>query len=117
MPQAANFFDSTFDAQSAVLTHFKNVSKQMGYEVLPSEGLVNNLGYSFLGRKMFSKAYTFFEMNIKNFPGSLNVLDSMGDYYDAKGDKQKAIEYYEKALAMNHWDETRSKLEKLRSAK
>ena len=69
----------------------------MGYEVLPQESFVNNLGYGFLQNKMFEKAFTFFNMNISNYPKSFNVYDSMGDYYVAKNDSLKAAEYFQKS--------------------
>jgi hypothetical protein len=52
-------FDSSFKADSAVTAHFKNVSKQMGYTILPPEALINRAGYGFMTNKMFDKAYTF----------------------------------------------------------
>jgi tetratricopeptide (TPR) repeat protein len=56
-------------------------------------------------------------MNVRNYPKSLNALDSMGDYYAAKGDKEKAIDCYTKALSRNNWSDTRKKLEDLQSVK
>jgi hypothetical protein len=37
----------------------------------------------------------------------------MGDYYLAKSEKEKAIEYFKKALTLRDFPETRKKLEKL----
>lgn len=116
LPMAA-LFDSTVNSEKVVIDHFKNVSEQMGYDVLPPEPLVNSLAYAFMTSGMYPKALAFFEMNVRNYPHSLNALDSMGDYYVAKGDKGKAIEYYTEALSRNHWSETRKKLESLQSAK
>jgi uncharacterized protein len=113
----ATLFDSTVNAEKVVIDHFKIVSEQMGYDVLPPEPLVNSLGYTFLRSGKLPKAMSFFEMNVRNYPNSPNVLDSMGDYYAAKGDKEKAIECYTKALSKNNWSDTRKKLEDLQSAK
>ena len=107
----------TFNFDSAIISHFKNVSKQMGYIVLPPEMLVNDLAYKFLQKKYFDKAFCFFEMNITNYPTSLNVYDSMGDLYDAKGDKQKAMEYFAKALMHGDSPDTKAKLKKLKQGK
>ena len=41
----------------------------------------------------------------------------MGDLYDAMGDKQKAIDYYSKALALRDFPCTRNKLNKLKQGK
>jgi tetratricopeptide (TPR) repeat protein len=112
----AKLNDSTFNADSAIVEHFKNLSKQMGYDILPPEMLINNLGYFYLREKSTDKAYRFFEMNIRNYPKSMNVFDSMGDYYVAGGNKQKAIEYYTKALSMGGSEQTKHKLKELEIA-
>ncbi len=85
---------------SVVTAHFTNVSKQMGYTVLPTEELVNLLGYDFLNRKKYDIAEMFFEKNVTNYPQSCNVYYSMGFFYETKGDKAKAVAYYRKALAI-----------------
>jgi hypothetical protein len=85
----------------------------MGYTVLPPESFINNLGYAFMQNKMNEKAYAFFDMNIENYPKSGNVYDSMGDFYSATGDKEKAIDYFRKALAISDNADTRQKLQKL----
>ncbi len=89
----------------------------MGYTVLPAESMINGLGYAFLQNKSLNNAYACFAMNIRNYQNSFNVYDSMGDYYDAKKDKQKAIEYYTKSLAIKEQPGTRAKLNKLKDKK
>ena len=108
---------NSFNVDSAITTHYKNLSKMMGYSVLPSEMMVNGLGYNFLQQKMFAKSFTIFKMNIDNYPMSSNVYDSMGDYYNANGEKAKAIEYFTKALSLKDVPETKQKLEMLKSGK
>ncbi len=70
-----------------------------------------------MSMKQFDRAFNFFEMNIENYPESFNVYDSMGDFYDVKGNKQKAIEYYSKALTIRDFPGTREKIEKLKLTK
>jgi uncharacterized protein len=113
-------FDSSFSAALAigsVSDHYKNISQEMGYKVLPPEPYVNGLGYSFLQNKMNEKAFAFFKLNIDNYPKSGNAYDSMGDYYVAMNDKQKAIDFFRKALTINENADTRVKLEKLEEKK
>jgi|SRR5450432_205274 len=113
-------FDRSFSAALAVGSlsdHYKRVSLEMGYKVLPPEPYINSLGYGFLQNKMNEKAFAFFKMNIDNYPGSENVYDSMGDFYVATNDKQKAIEYFTKALTVNENSDTRGKLNKLIQSK
>ena len=120
MPSLDNLFDTSFcatDAVSMLQDHYKNVSKKMGYSMLPPEDLVNNLGYNFMQNGMMDKSYAFFKLNIDDYPNSFNTFDSMGDFYAAKKDRQKAIEYYSKALSIKSWPETQKKLDDLKNGK
>ena len=93
--------------------HFEMVSNRMGYKVAPNEGLINNLGYETLGQKKMEQAEYFFKMNVKNYPESYNVYDSLGDYYIAIDDKPNAILNFKKAISLNGLPETKQKLENL----
>lgn len=106
-----------FKADSVYTAHFKEVSNQMGYTVLPPVYEVNNLAYNFLSKKSVEMAYKLFQMNIKNYPDNWLVYDSMGDFYNEKGEKQKAIEYYTKALSFFNHPDTRAKIEKINKEK
>jgi tetratricopeptide (TPR) repeat protein len=112
-----SFFNPAFKEDTILTTHYKTVSRQMGYKVSPPEQLVNALGYQLMGSKQFDRATYFFKMNIDNYPDSVNAFDSMGDLYDAMGDKQKAIDCYTKALALRDFPDTRNKLQKLKPIK
>jgi uncharacterized protein HemY len=87
----------------------------LGYTVVPPKDLVNQLGYSCLFFKKWKQAEFFFKMNIDNHPQDANVYDSMGDFYEAKGDPKKAIENFTKALTLSNDAETRRKLDKLKT--
>lgn len=102
-----------FNLDSLLVTHYKNVSKQMGYTIKPGESQVNNLGYQMLGSKQYKKAEALFKLNILNNPGSGNCYDSLGDLYLETGDKTKAIASFKQALALKAIPETKEKLEKL----
>ncbi len=95
-------------AQKLLLTHYKK------YNLLPPEPILNALGYDFLNRKMFDKSKAFFQLEIECYPKSANALDSLGDYYSAQNEKQKAIDNYTKALALKFHTETKNKLDKLK---
>ena len=94
-------------------THYISVSEHYGYEVLPNEQLMNTLGYQFIQVHKMDLAFACFDLNIKNFPKSTNVYDSMGDYYVAQDDKAKAIEHFKKALEIEEVSYTREKLDEL----
>lgn len=86
------------EAVSAIELHYKRVSDMMGYTELPSEDLINQLGYGCMLEGLNEKALAFFSLNVKNFPNHSNVYDSLGDYYAAVKETDKAIAAYEKAM-------------------
>jgi uncharacterized protein len=95
--------------------HFQLVSKNLGYAMLPPENVVNERGYNLIQNKNFERARAFFELNIKNYPGSANAHDSMGDYFLAAGDTLQARDYFSKALAIKDTPSTREKMEQLKN--
>jgi predicted alpha/beta superfamily hydrolase len=109
-----DFTDTTTALLDKFEKHYSDISKKMGYKLKLSEDQINAMGYEALGSKYFKKAECFFKYNIDNYPESFNVYDSMGDYYDAIGDKQNTIKYYEMALTIKENTDTRKKLEKLK---
>ena len=81
------------------------------------ERAINRLGYHFLFSKQFDKAIAIFKFNIKEYPDSWNVYDSLAEAYMKDGHDELAIKYYEKSLKLNP-DNTNGKemLEKIRTA-
>ena len=66
-----------------------------------TERLLNSLGYSFLSMKLTEPAIEVLKLNVEKFPQSANVYDSLGEAYMNAGDKERAIENYEKSLKLN----------------
>jgi len=85
----------------------------MGYTVLPPESILNDLAYGFLNNGQNDKAYQLFSLIIKDYPQSFNAYDSMGDYYNAQKNKEKAIEYFRKAYQIRQFPDTKKKLDEL----
>jgi len=85
---------------SAVQAHYKNIAKKFGFEVQVPEGLINNLGYSALGDKKLDKAIEVFAYNVKMYPNSANVYDSLADAQENNGELNKAHKNYAKALEL-----------------
>ncbi|MDB5134388.1 MAG: alpha/beta hydrolase [Mucilaginibacter sp.] len=117
--ESAMLFDASakMDVNAVLMAHYSNISKHMGYKVLPPESQLNELGYYYLQNNAPDKAFAVFNQNILNYPDSFNVYDSMGDYYDSKKDKGKTIEFYTKALKLKENPDTRQKLTKIQSGK
>lgn len=89
----------TFDALKA---HFESISEDLGYEVPPAEDIVNTFGYVLLfNRRKVDDAIMVFKENVKNYPASFNVYDSLGEGYMVKGENDLAITNYEKSIQLN----------------
>jgi CubicO group peptidase (beta-lactamase class C family) len=79
------------------------------------EDNINELGYAFMRMNKADDAIALFTLNTRAFPHSFNAWDSLADGWKDKGDKQKAIENYEKALQINPASEnTVKKLKQLK---
>ncbi len=100
-----------------IKAHYQNLSSLLHYCVLPSESIINLLGYNFLSNKNYKKAGDFFKLNLENYPASANAYDSMGDFYLETNDRKKAIEFFRKALHLKEMPETRKKLRELEKSK
>jgi predicted alpha/beta superfamily hydrolase len=117
LPQYANYTTDNPELLSLIEEHYGNISKRLGYVVLPPQSLINSLGYRALSQKQFPVAKQLFNMNVVNFPDDANLMDSQGDYYSSVGDTMNAIHWYQKALARIEIKETRDKLNKLLTAR
>jgi predicted alpha/beta superfamily hydrolase len=112
IPDQVNFNKAVF---TKIEKHFEEVSKHLGYTVSVPENTVNNYGYQSLGKKDMELAGYLFKLNVANYPQSPNVYDSLGDFYEANGDKKNAIASYEKVLILDKdFPETKGKLDKLK---
>ncbi|MFC2103733.1 S41 family peptidase [Bacteroidota bacterium] len=65
------------------------------------EGLINLLGYRYLRQKKFLAAKQILNLNVKLFPESSNVYDSLAEAYMLNGETILAIENYTKSLQLN----------------
>ena len=93
---------STIEAEGidAAVQQYRDLkAKQAGaYDF--SEGELNSLGYQLLQRKKMKEAIRIFQLNAVAYPQSANVYDSLAEAYMDNGDKQLAIENYQKSLQL-----------------
>jgi TolA-binding protein len=82
---------------------------------ISTEADINTLGYQYLFSNQVDKAIETFKKNVKDYPDSWNVYDSLGEGYAVKGEKKLAIEYYRKAYEMVKDDANRTRIEKILS--
>ena len=64
------------------------------------EQMLNGLGYQLLYGGKKADGVAVFEENVKRFPQSANVYDSLGEGYMETGKKDLAIQNYEKSLQL-----------------
>lgn len=88
---------------SLVKNHFGHLSDTYGYRVLPPEFFVARRGSRILqlGPAKFDDAIGFFELNVANYPASPKAYVMLGDAWEKKGDKAKAIDNYKKAIELD----------------
>ncbi len=86
----------TDNSPSIIETHFKNVSKKIGFTILPPANLISGLAWRCTLDKNFDRALSFLEMFLRLYPTSPYPYYQMGQFYEARGDLKKANEYYEK---------------------
>ena len=75
-----------------------------------SESEINRLGYFFLFRSALSRAVEVFALNVRAFPRSANVYDSLGEAYLARGDTALAIANYQRSLELDQGNSNASNI-------
>ena len=82
------------------------------------ESQLNTLGYELLKSGMPNEAIAFLKLNVEAYPESSNVYDSLAEAYSISGQKDLAIENYEKALQLDtENDNAKQMLEKIKAGK
>lgn len=66
-----------------------------------SESQINTMGYALLNQEKVEDAIELFKLNTIDFPNSSNTWDSLAEVYMVMGNKELAIEYYEKSLQLD----------------
>ena len=79
-------------------SQYQQLSQELGVVFSPPERVTQFLGSAYLSVEKYDIAEGFFQMNIDNYPNSSSAFGNMGQYWKARGDKKKALEYYEKSL-------------------
>jgi CubicO group peptidase (beta-lactamase class C family)/predicted transcriptional regulator YdeE len=92
---------------------FEELKKQAG---AVDEHTLNALGYHMLYGSMEQDAVQVFQKNVQEYPQSGNVYDSLGEAYAKIGQKDLAIQNYEKSLPLDPKnDNAIEQLKKLRA--
>ena len=80
--------------------HYSSLSKQFDFEITTPEAVINILGYTHLNKGDNKKAVEIFQENVKRYPMSANVYDSLGDAFEKSGDNELALANYKIAVEL-----------------
>ena len=83
---------------ASIQNHYQALTNRFGIEVKPSEVLLNRFGYQILAKEEFVRAIEVFKANVKIYPNSNNVYDSLGEAYERSGNLEQAIKNYKIAV-------------------
>jgi hypothetical protein len=101
-PNAAELIKITINEQGLekAQTKFLEILSDTSQFTL-RESELNTLGYSYVYQRKNEEAIAVLKMNIKAFPDSWNVYDSMGEIYTWTGNTKDAIKNFNKSLELN----------------
>src|SRR5262249_7887046 len=93
-------FGKALASPTYVTDHFAQLSSMFGYQVRPSERMIDQLAHIAIGRDT-TIGIAYFQLNADLYPNSAKAYDGLGDAWRAKGDTKKATTFYEKSLSLN----------------
>ena len=67
---------------------------------LATEADVNVVGYQLMAQGKLDEAIAMFRKNVKDYPRSWNVYDSLGEALAKQGNRKEALSNYQKALSL-----------------
>ena len=97
-PSTSLFLLAKLKGIPAALARYDELKKEPG---AVDEHTLNSLGYHLLYGGMEQDGVTVFQRNVRDYPQSGNVYDSLGEAYAKVGQKDLAIQNYEKSLQLD----------------
>jgi hypothetical protein len=82
--------------------HYTHISLKYGFKTETPEMIINALGYAHIQNGELNKAISVFKENVKRYPGSANVYDSLGEAYENNSELKMAAKYYQQAYDIGY---------------
>lgn len=95
-----DFLDSSAQFADKLQTHYRHISRELGYAVKPPMEFVSHVALEASEKKYYSKAVALFELNINYYQDSGKVYADYGDYFLVRSDTLRALELYRKAFSL-----------------
>ena len=111
------FLVAKVNGVEAALDRYEAIKQTAKISPKEDEANINGFAYRLLFSGSESDAVRVFERNVKQYPQSSNVYDSLAEAYAKVGEKEKAIQNYEKSLELDPKnDNARERLKKLKGS-
>ena len=79
----------------------QRIVKDPRYRYLDLESQFNQAGYHLINANQLDNAIWVFQLNTRLYPASANAWDSLAEAYEKANQADKAIEYYNRAIALD----------------
>jgi CubicO group peptidase (beta-lactamase class C family) len=89
------------EGMDAAVQKYHDLKKNQPDAYNYGESQLNELGYNLLRHGKIKEAIRILQLNVEAYPSSGNVYDSLAEAHMKNGDKQLAIENYEKSLKLD----------------
>ena len=93
-PEIGRFVGS----RRALETHYRELSRRVGFPVVPPEDIVNLVGYQVLAAGDADEAVDILRYNAELHPDSANPHDSLGEALERQGRLEEALASYSRAV-------------------
>jgi len=95
------FMVAKFHGIASALERYEAMRQTKNFTPKEDEANINGFGYRLLFSGMETDAIQVFQRNVKQYPQSGNVYDSLGEAFAIVGQKDLAIQNYEKSLQLD----------------
>lgn len=89
---------SVISTADQLKSQYQQLSNDLGITFFPPERVTQAFGSTYVYLEKYDTAQAFLQMNIDHYPSSSSAYANMGQYWKSRGDKRKALEYYEKSV-------------------